>query len=437
LVYESKKHTEWVTAIEFSPDGVLLASGDRNGGLVVWESATGREFHDLRGHQACITDISWRLDSNLMASSSEDTTVKLWEMENGGNVKNWAGHGAGTLSVRFAKDGRLVTTGRDRVAKVWDQNGGMQKQLETFNDLAVRAVFTHDDTRVIAGDWSGEVRVWELKEGKRLANLASNPAPVATRLVVAEQAQAAAQAANDAAQKEMAAIVADATAKTDGVAKTTAALAQAQQVQAQAAAALAAAEAAYNQKLRAEWSSGDAAWSAEFLRDRLNAIKVEAEAIKTARAEAAKGAADLFAQTKADRERILSEKAAGSTASAVTLAAECAKQADAAIASAKVARDAQVKLTAERTALDAPLLALRQASTAANAAVPIRQNELNVATAAKVAADKLVADKTPNAQALAAKLAAAQEDAQVLAVEKKNADAARAAAPATATAAKS
>ncbi len=44
LVYESKKHTEWVTAIEFSPDGVLLASGDRNGGLVVWEAPTGREF---------------------------------------------------------------------------------------------------------------------------------------------------------------------------------------------------------------------------------------------------------------------------------------------------------------------------------------------------------------------------------------------------------
>ena len=49
---EMKKHTEWVTAVEFSPDGVLLATGDRNNGLIVWEAQTGREFHDLRGHTA-------------------------------------------------------------------------------------------------------------------------------------------------------------------------------------------------------------------------------------------------------------------------------------------------------------------------------------------------------------------------------------------------
>ena len=120
LAFEMRKHTEWITAVEFSPDGVLLATGDRNNGLIVWEAQTGREFHDLRGHTAFITDVSWRLDSNVLASSSEDTTVKLWEMENGGNIKNIGAHGGGAISVRFAKDGRLVTAGRDRVVRLWD-----------------------------------------------------------------------------------------------------------------------------------------------------------------------------------------------------------------------------------------------------------------------------------------------------------------------------
>ena len=139
LIYECKKHTEWVTALEFSPDGVLLASGDRNGGLVVWEAATGREFYDLRGHQTSITDVSWRLDSNVLASASEDTTIKLWEMQNGNQIKNWGAHGGGVESVRFAKDGRLVSTGRDRTAKLWDQNGGQQRQFEPFPDIATSA----------------------------------------------------------------------------------------------------------------------------------------------------------------------------------------------------------------------------------------------------------------------------------------------------------
>ena len=107
LAFEMRKHTEWITAVEFSPDGVLLATGDRNNGLIVWEAQTGREFFDLRGHQAAITDVSWRLDSNVVASSSEDGTVRLWEMENGGNIKTIGAHGGGVASVRFAKDGRL------------------------------------------------------------------------------------------------------------------------------------------------------------------------------------------------------------------------------------------------------------------------------------------------------------------------------------------
>src|SRR4051794_11219007 len=40
LTHEVKKHTDWITCMEFSPDGVLLATGDRNGGLFVWEAHT-------------------------------------------------------------------------------------------------------------------------------------------------------------------------------------------------------------------------------------------------------------------------------------------------------------------------------------------------------------------------------------------------------------
>ena len=189
LQFEMKKHTEWITAVEFSPDGVLLATGDRNNGLVVWEAQTGREFFDLRGHTAAITDVTWRLDSNVVASSAEDGSVRLWEMENGTPIKSWgrprrrASPRPG--SPRTAGSSPPAATG---VVRVWDQNGGKQKEFEPFGDLALRAVFAEDDAKVVAGDWSGEVRVFDAKEGKRLANLAANPDPIAARL---ERARAA------------------------------------------------------------------------------------------------------------------------------------------------------------------------------------------------------------------------------------------------------
>ena len=204
LMFEMKKHTEWITAVEFSPDGVLLATGDRNNGLVVWESQTGREYFDLRGHTAAITDVSWRLDSNVVASSSEDGSIKLWELENGGNIKSIGAHGGGVESVRFAKDGRLVSTGGDRVVRVWDSNGNKQREFEAFGDIALEAVFSQDEAKVIAADWSGEIRVWNAKDGKRLANLAVNPAPLAVRLNQVRKAHAAAQAEAESLSKQLA-----------------------------------------------------------------------------------------------------------------------------------------------------------------------------------------------------------------------------------------
>ncbi len=213
LQFEMKKHTEWVTAVEFSPDGVLLASGDRNSGLYVWEAQTGREFFELRNHTLAITDVAWRLDSNVLASTSEDGTIRLWEMENGGNIKGWGAHGGGTESVRFAKDGRLLSTGRDRIVRLWDQNGGKLRDFEALADLGLRAVFTHDDASVASGDWAGQIRINRAADGVRLVELAANPAPVVARLEKAGNDLKTAEAAAVAATQALVPVVADATAK--------------------------------------------------------------------------------------------------------------------------------------------------------------------------------------------------------------------------------
>jgi hypothetical protein len=215
VLREIKKHTDWVTAVEFSPDGVLLATGDRNGGLFVWESFTGREYFSLRGHTAMITDVSWRDDSNVLASSSEDTTVKLWEMENGNNIKNWAAHAGGAASVRFTHDGKLASTGRDKITKVWDQNGAAQKQFDPFPDLGLRVAVTHENAKVIGGDWSGVVKTWNLADAKILAQVDTNPLPAAERLKQAEAALVAATAKVAPAQASFDAAAAKAKQATD------------------------------------------------------------------------------------------------------------------------------------------------------------------------------------------------------------------------------
>ena len=96
-------------------------------------------------------------------------------MENGGQIKSWGAHGGGGLSVKFTHDNRLVSCGRDRWVKVWDQNGAQKRALGPLPDVAVRATFAHDGARVIAGDWTGQVPVWTTADGKSVGLLSANP----------------------------------------------------------------------------------------------------------------------------------------------------------------------------------------------------------------------------------------------------------------------
>ncbi|MEP3478164.1 MAG: c-type cytochrome domain-containing protein [Fuerstiella sp.] len=186
LAYEITKHTDWIYNLEFSPDGVLLATGDRNGGLHVWEALTGREYLTLKDHKKAITALSFRIDGNILASASEDNTVKLWEMEEGKAIKSWNAHGGGVLSMEFCRDGRVVSSGRDRVAKIWDQNGKQLRAFPALKDLAVQVSHCDEVDRVIAGDWTGAVRVWNAADGKQLGELTTNPPLLASRLKIAQ-----------------------------------------------------------------------------------------------------------------------------------------------------------------------------------------------------------------------------------------------------------
>jgi chromosome segregation ATPase len=177
-----KKHTDWITAVAYSPDGKFLASADRNGGISVWEGATGLEFNNLPGHKTAVTALAFM--PGVLASASEDGKITLWDVKEGKESRSWAAHAGGASSVDFTTDGRLVSAGRDKLAKAWDQNGKVLLTSQPFPDIALRAVLAED--RIIAGDWTGSIRVFALNGGgKPAGELTSNPPSIAENLTAA------------------------------------------------------------------------------------------------------------------------------------------------------------------------------------------------------------------------------------------------------------
>ena len=367
LLHEIRKHTDWITTLEFSPDGVLLATGDRSGGLQVWEAYTAREYFSLRGHTGAITEVSWRPDGNLLASASEDTTIRLWEMENGGQVRTWGAHGGGCLSVNFGKDGQLVSAGRDRVVKLWDGNGGLKRQFDALPDVALRSSFTHDGARILAGDWSGQVPVWQTSDGKRLGQLTPNPAPVAERLEIATKELAAAKASHD----KLAANV----------------------TTAQAAVTTATAELARLQKVAAESAAG---------------VKTATDQLAKAKAVADQAKAALTAALGEVRSREVLVQVWQEAAAKVKEAAARAKGDKALAAAAARANDLATSIVQELAQARKVVEEKTKSNQVAEAALPPLQQAVTTATATATNAPKMVEAQATALKGAQANLAAAQ-----------------------------
>jgi hypothetical protein len=415
LVYEKNKHTDWITAIEFSPDGVLLATGDRSNGLVVWEAYTGREFYFLTGHTQPITDVSWSPDSNTLASASEDAAIKLWEMQNGRQTKTFGAHGGGTTAARFARDGRLVSFGRDRQAKLWDAAGNAQRSFAAMPDVGTEVVLCAETDRVFVADLSGAIHVFNAKDGAALGQLTTNPPALATRIEQTQQSLTQLEAAATQTAAQVAALekgIADRKAAADGAQKAAADAAAALEPATKAKAAADADLAAKTQSLQTAETN---LTNAETTRTKAVAEKDATAKLVSDAAAAWKAASEAAAATEAALVAAQQNSESKPTDAA-------AKQA--AAESAKKATDSLAALVAATQKKSETLAQLAPKSDAVVAAAA-------VSLFAKAARDQAVVDKTASEKQVAdttAQLKAAQD---VAAAKKTEADKAVAAAQVT------
>lgn len=187
LLHELKKHTDWIYAVRFSPDGLLVASADRSNGLFVWESESGKFFLDLLGHKNEVRSVAWRPDSMALVSASLDGTLKLWDMNEGKVIKSWDAHGGGAFAVAICNDGTIASTGKDRKVKLWDAGGNASGEMPNLNEVGMEVAISVDSKNVAAGDWDGNVRLWEKANPKNERQLRANPLPLQQAIVEAEK----------------------------------------------------------------------------------------------------------------------------------------------------------------------------------------------------------------------------------------------------------
>jgi WD40 repeat protein len=114
-------HTNWLRAVTFSPDGRTLAGVDLSGRIVLWEVLTGGVRRASWHHWPRAGGIAFSADGRLLASGGADGAVKLWDVHTGAESRRLAAHGDAVTCVAFSPDGKRLASGsKDRTVLVWD-----------------------------------------------------------------------------------------------------------------------------------------------------------------------------------------------------------------------------------------------------------------------------------------------------------------------------
>ncbi len=155
-----------VISMAFSPNGELLAIGDTNGEIRLWQVSDFRQILILEGHESWVWSISFSPNGQTLASSSKDNTAKLWDIPTGQCLRTLYDHAVQSVSI--SPDGQILASGHDDgPVKLWDvHTGECIKTLSGHNRRVWSVCFNPDGRSLASGSLDGTARLWDVHTGQ-------------------------------------------------------------------------------------------------------------------------------------------------------------------------------------------------------------------------------------------------------------------------------
>ncbi len=202
------RHDASVNSLAVSGDKQWMVSGSSDNTIKLWRVNDGLLDRTLEGHQASVNQVLFSPDHRQILSASADRTIKLWSLE-GRILKSFVGHKRSVTAIAYAPDGRsFLSASKDKTLRQWNVKTGQYIQLNVqptrinsiqysnngqyavtagweaivwempsakiktripLNDVTVTEIKINQQGTLLAiADWSGAIKLWDLKNDKFL-----------------------------------------------------------------------------------------------------------------------------------------------------------------------------------------------------------------------------------------------------------------------------
>ena len=165
-----REHKAGILSIAFSPEGHILASSSYDRTIRLWDIGTGECLQVLQEPEFTIRTIAFSADGQILAGGSNRGTVQLWNLQTGECIRTLQGHTKGVRSVAFSPDGATLASGsNDATVRLWNpQTGECLNILQGHDDGVNSIAFAPDEQILASGSYDETIRLWNIETGECL-----------------------------------------------------------------------------------------------------------------------------------------------------------------------------------------------------------------------------------------------------------------------------
>jgi WD40 repeat protein/tetratricopeptide (TPR) repeat protein len=163
-------HYQWVSALAFSPDGRVIASGDYGQTVRFWDAVTGQAVGEPIEQRGVVFSVAYSPDGNTLAVGTVEPVkeARLWDLATGRPIGSSMPHKNWVVEVAFSPDGRvLLTRSHDLTARIWDAKTGEPLTDYLLHKAIPVAALSPDGRRLATGGaLEDQARIWDAQTGQ-------------------------------------------------------------------------------------------------------------------------------------------------------------------------------------------------------------------------------------------------------------------------------